>query len=170
MMPILIFFIKLFIGVFIVRFHVNLYRLGVNPIVLKLNELTNPIVLPFRALFRTKRYDLSALFVALLLSILVGIGLLHNLALGLKFGIFILFLNTWIDIVFYSMIIAVIGSWLQTNPRQSVMQIMLSCHEWLLAPIRRLIPSLGGLDFSPIAALFLLNLIRRLLAHLIQIL
>ncbi|WP_233120079.1 YggT family protein [Rappaport israeli] len=68
------------------------------------------------------------------------------------------------------MIIAVIGSWLQTNPRQSVMQIMLSCHEWLLAPIRRLIPSFGGLDFSPIAALFLLNLIRRLLAHLIQIL
>jgi YggT family protein len=37
----------------------------------------------------------------------------------------------------------------------------------VLEPIRRLIPSIGGLDFSPIIALILLDLLRSLIVRLL---
>jgi len=37
-----------------------------------------------------------------------------------------------------------------------------------LNPIRRFIPSLGGLDLSPIVALLLLDVLRRLLVSLLM--
>ena len=150
----IIFIIKLLIAVFIIRFHVNAYRLGYNPVVDKLNQLTDPVVLPFKRLMPSKRYDYAALVPAVIIAVLAAFVLFRNISIALLFGINILFITTWLQVIFYTMLIVVIGSWLQTDPRQPVMQVALSCSDWLLAPIRRIIPSLGGLDFSPIIALF----------------
>ena len=68
---------------------------------------------------------------------------------------------------FYAILITVIGSWLQTDPRQPVMQIALSCSDWLMAPLRRIIPPVGMLDFTPMAALFLIYFAQRGIATLI---
>ena len=79
----------------------------------------------------------------------------------------LLLLNTWLNTTFYAILITVIGSWLQTAPRQPVMQIALSCCEWLMAPLRRIIPPVGMLDFSPMAALFLIYLAQQGLARIL---
>ena len=46
------------------------------------------------------------------------------------------------------------------------MQIALSCNEWLMAPLRRVIPPLGMIDFSPIVALIAIQAGKYLLARL----
>ncbi len=65
----------------------------------------------------------------------------------------------------YSLVIlaAVVLSWLRLPPENPIVRIVSALTEPLLSPIRRVLPTFGGLDFSPIVLLFALNLLRRLL-------
>ena len=156
---------KLAIALFLIRFHANLYRLGFNPIVSRLNRATDPLVLPFRKLLPPSRFDFGAVIVAAIIALLVTFILFFN-PVAIPLGVLLL-LNTWLNTTFYAILITVIGSWLQTDPRQPVMQIALSCCEWLMAPLRRIIPPVGMLDFSPLAALFLIYLAQQGLARIL---
>ena len=156
---------KLAIALFLIRFHANLYRLGFNPIVSRLNRTTDPLVLPFRKLLPPSRFDFGAVIVAAIIALLVTFILFVN-PVAIPLGVLLL-LNTWLNTTFYAILITVIGSWLQTDPRQPVMQIALSCCEWLMAPLRRIIPPIGMLDFSPMAALFLIYLAQQGLARIL---
>ena len=156
---------KLAITLFIIRFHANLYRLGFNPVVHKLNQLTDPLVLPFRKLLPPSRFDFGAVIVAAIIALLVAFILAPSVV-ALPITLLIL-IDVWINTVFYAILITVIGSWLQTDPRQPVMQIALSCSDWLMAPLRRIIPPVGMLDFTPMAALFLIYFAQRGIATLI---
>lgn len=161
MQNILIFISKLLIALFLIRFHANLYRLGFNPLAQQLNRHTDPLVLPFRKLLPPSRYDFGALAVAGIIAL--AISLVFTAAIHATFGVFIalfltLIINTWLNTLFYAILIIVIGSWLQTDPRQPVMQIALACADWLMAPLRRIIPPVGMIDFTPMAALFILYL------------
>jgi YggT family protein len=62
-------------------------------------------------------------------------------------------LNTSLTIFFFSVIGAVILSWVAPNSTHPMLQIIEEISSKLLAPIRKFIPSAGGLDFSPIFAL-----------------
>ena len=161
MQNILLFISKLLIALFLIRFHANLYHLGFNPLAQQLNRHTDPLVLPFRKLLPPSRYDFGALAVAGIIAL--AISLVFTAAIHASFGVFIalfltLIINTWLNTIFYAILIIVIGSWLQTDPRQPVMQIALACTDWLLAPLRRIIPPVGMIDFTPMAALFILYL------------
>ena len=156
---------KLAIALFLIRFHANLYRLGFNPVAAKLNRATDPLVLPFRKLLPASRFDFGAVIVAAIIALLVTFILFFN-PVAIPLGVLLL-LNTWLNTTFYAILITVIGSWLQTDPRQPVMQIALSCCEWLMAPLRRIIPPVGMLDFSPMAALFLIYLAQQGLARIL---
>ena len=152
---------ELLIALFLIRFHANLYRLGFNPLAQQLNRHTDPLVLLFRKLLPPSRYDFGALAVAGIIAL--AISLVFTAAIHATFGVFIalfltLIINTWLNTLFYAILIIVIGSWLQTDPRQPVMQIALACADWLMAPLRRIIPPVGMIDFTPMAALFILYL------------
>ena len=166
LMSLLIFLIKLIVAMFIIRFHANAYRLGRNPVLAKLNQLTDPVVLPFARLVRHPRFEIGALIAGLLIAVLTTCMLFGSLRIGAVFGIVHGFFGTWLDVILYSLIIVIIASWLQTDPRQPVMQIALSCNEWLMAPLRRVIPPLGMIDFSPIVALIAIQAGKYLLARL----
>ncbi len=154
-MPMLI--AKLIIAVFLIRFHVNLYRLGANPIVDRLNQLTDPLLLPFRNLLPRGRYDSASVLVAWIIAILAAFLLTRTPGVALIFGTLILFFVTWLNLVMYALFLVIIASWLQTDPRQPLLQIGLCCSEWIMAPLRRVIPPLGGLDFSPIVVLLTIS-------------
>ena len=165
MQDLIIFLGKLAIALFIVRFHTNLYRLGFNPVAAKLNRATDPLVLPFRKLLPTSRFDFGAVIVAAIIALFVAFILIPApLALPITL---LMLVSVWLNTVFYAILITVIGSWLQTDPRQPVMQIALSCSDWLMAPLRRIIPPVGMLDFTPMAALFLIYFAQRGIATLI---
>lgn len=72
-------------------------------------------------------------------------------------------LDAWLQLMFYSLVVAVIASWLQTDGRQPFLQVALTLHHWLIQPIRRLLPPLGMLDFSPLVALLIIEGLRWLL-------
>ena len=62
-----------------------------------------------------------------------------------------------------AMIIQAILSWV--NPHAPVMGFLLSFTAPLLAPFRRIIPSVSGIDFSPMAAIFVCYLLISLLKN-----
>ena len=62
----------------------------------------------------------------------------------------------------YSLIVlgAVIISWVQLPPTHPIANFLHVMTEPLLGPLRRVLPPMGGLDFSPLVLLFGLRMIR----------
>ena len=56
-------------------------------------------------------------------------------------------------------------SWFDPGMRSRVGRILVDITEPILGPIRRLLPSMGGLDFSPIIAIIGLQFIRQLILN-----
>ena len=66
----------------------------------------------------------------------------------------------WLCEVFTLVIIArVILSWFSPRPTNRLAIILYQLTEPLLAPLRRIIPRVGMFDFTPLAAIILLQLI-----------
>jgi YggT family protein len=78
-------------------------------------------------------------------------------------------LNLIFQILTILILVDVIGSWLMFAHVRlpdwlvGILQAVNSITGVFLNPIRRLIPNLGGLDISPIIALVVLDLLRRLI-------
>ena len=62
----------------------------------------------------------------------------------------------------YSLIVlaAVIMSWMQIPPQSSIARVLHMLTEPLLRPLRQILPQMGGLDFSPMILLILLQFLR----------
>jgi len=65
-----------------------------------------------------------------------------------------------IDIYSAIVLVAVVVSWLQLPPSNPIVRYTRMLTEPALAPIRKLIPPTGGLDFSPLILLVLLQLLK----------
>ncbi len=72
-------------------------------------------------------------------------------------------LATLVDLYSLVVLAAVVMSWVQVDWRNPLARIVYSLTEPVLAPIRRLLPVMGGLDFSPMVVLFALRALRGLL-------
>ena len=72
-------------------------------------------------------------------------------------------LITLIDMYSLIVLAAVILSWVQLPYDNPIAQFVNKLTEPLLGPIRRALPSMGGLDFSPIILLVGLQMLRGLL-------
>jgi YggT family protein len=59
--------------------------------------------------------------------------------------------------------VSVVMSWMRLPPSNPIAQFVHTLTEPALAPIRRLVPSVGGLDFSPMILLIGLQLLSRML-------
>jgi YggT family protein len=66
----------------------------------------------------------------------------------------------------YSLVVllAVIASWLNLPPENQLVRVTSALTEPVLAPIRRVVPSFGGLDLSPMLLLFALRVLQRFVA------
>jgi YggT family protein len=64
----------------------------------------------------------------------------------------------------YSLIVlaAVVISWIHVDRRHPLAEIVFRLTEPVLAPIRRALPRMAGLDFSPLVLLIALRVLRRL--------
>ena len=68
-----------------------------------------------------------------------------------------------IDLYSLVVLVTVIISWVQLPPTHSVAIFLRTLTEPVLDPIRRMLPPMGGLDFSPFVLLVALQFIRGLL-------
>ncbi|MBI2862866.1 MAG: YggT family protein [Chloroflexi bacterium] len=82
-----------------------------------------------------------------------------------------MFLYSFIDFFFTALTVAilirVVLSWFGLPPDNRLLLVLHDITEPVLAPLRRVIPSLGFLDITPIIALFLLQIIREFLLRAI---
>jgi YggT family protein len=77
-------------------------------------------------------------------------------------GILVLFINSLAQLLVLLVIIAVILSYFM-DPYHPIRRSIDGVVEPMLAPIRRVVPLLGGLDFSPLVLILLIQLISNLL-------
>ena len=69
---------------------------------------------------------------------------------------------TLIDVYSLVVLAAVVMSWVRMDRRHPLARIVYNLTEPVLAPIRRALPSIGGLDFSPMVLLVALRVLRGL--------
>lgn len=69
---------------------------------------------------------------------------------------------TLIDFYSIVLLIAVILSWLPVDRRQPLARAVRSLTEPALAPIRRVLPPMRGLDLSPLVLLVVLRILRNI--------
>jgi len=81
-------------------------------------------------------------------------------------GIFHLLVSWTFGILKAAIIVMVISSWLPISPYSKWVSWSYRLSTPILAPLRRVVPNLGGLDITPILAYILLNIIEAFLYRL----
>jgi YggT family protein len=155
---------------FLLRFFLQLFKAPVNnPLSYMVVSLTDFAVKPARRIVPSwGKIDLSTLILALVAQLLLQICLLwlRDLPISLVgnaiwtsligmslIGVF----RTVLDVFFYAILLQVILSWV--NPHSPIASALNSLTKPILAPIQRLLPTAGGMDFSPVVALILIQML-----------
>ena len=76
------------------------------------------------------------------------------------------FLNILSTVLYFGILARVLMSWIKVGPGSPfvpLLRLIYAITEPVLGPIRRVLPKTGMFDFSPIVALLLLDLIRRMI-------
>lgn len=81
-------------------------------------------------------------------------------------GIFHLLVSWTFTILRVALIVRVVSSWLPISPYSTWIRWSFLLTEPMLAPLRRVVPTMAAFDFTPIVAYFLLNFIEWLLFRL----
>jgi len=76
-----------------------------------------------------------------------------------------------VDLVFevlvWLIIIRCVLSFVRHDPYQPIIRFIYDVTEWVMAPFRKIIPTAGMIDFSPIIAVLAVELVRRIVMRLL---
>ena len=72
-------------------------------------------------------------------------------------------INIACEILTYIIFIRVILSWFSHNPYQPIIKLIYQISDFVLSPIRNSISPIGGIDISPIIAIFIIQLIKNII-------
>ena len=134
-----------------------------NPIV----QIFVKIVDPFTKAFLGLNKSVSGLIVAIVFKFLGLLSYVSSYSYILLISIsFFEVLIVFFKILFYFVIAGVIKSWVAPFSENDMWMIVEEVSNKILDPIRKFIPAIGGLDFSPIFAFIFLNSINVFLAKL----
>ena len=154
---------------FLLRFFMQSFQASFrNPLGLMVMTLTDFAVKPMREFIPSfKKWDLSTLLLAFLTQLLLVICVfgLKSFAmptggdswLALLAASMLGFVRNIIDLFFYAILMQAILSWV--NPNTPIAPVLESLTRPILAPIRRLVPAVNGIDFASFIALILLQMI-----------
>lgn len=156
--------IGLYVFIFILRAWFQYCRVDFyNPVSQTLVKLTQPLLIPLHKILPSKyNIDLAAIVCAFMiaslklpiLNLLVGQGLAINWGLSFVIGILSV-VKSFGQIIFWAILIRAIMSWFSrgNNPMD---YLLYQITEPLLAPLRRLLPNTGMIDFSVMLLGFIL--------------
>ena len=71
-----------------------------------------------------------------------------------------------VKIYFWSVIAVVVVSWIAPQSGHPAIQLVAQLTEPVMRPVRNLMPSMGGLDLSPIIVFLILNVISVVIDHM----
>ena len=76
--------------------------------------------------------------------------------------------RTLFELYSFVLLARVLISWLQIDPYNPIVQILYRLTEPLLAPIRRLLPQTGAIDFSPIVGFIVIRLAEEIAVSILR--
>jgi YggT family protein len=167
-------FLSLYLVAMLLRFLLQLVRADFyNPISQFLVKITNPLVVPARKVVPGfGGIDVASLLLALLLQLAGIVALLMVNGLGLPGPLVLLVwsclgvVGLLVNIYFFALLAMIILSWVAAGSRHPAIFLLYQITEPVMAPFRKALPSMGGLDFSPILVFILINVIQIALRHM----
>jgi YggT family protein len=168
--------LSLYLVTMLLRFLLQLVRADFyNPISQFIVKVTNPLVIPLRRVIPgLGGIDVSSLLLALLLQLAAIVALLLINGLSPP-GVFLLLawsvlgvLGLLVNIYFFALLAMIILSWVAAGSRHPAIYLLYQITEPVMAPFRKVLPPMGGLDLSPILVFVLINIIQIALRHLAQ--
>ena len=140
-----------------------------NPLSQFIVKATQPVLAPMRGTLPTVGgIDLACVFLLVVLQfaeLWIITGILGNRVAAIALVVLsiaeLLQLATYVFL--FSILIQVIMSWINPGSYNPMLGVLYSLNEPLLGPARRIVPSLGGLDLSPIVVMVALQLVAILL-------
>ena len=167
-------FLSLYLVAMLLRFLLQLVRADFyNPISQFLVKITNPLVLPVRKVVPGYGgMDLASLLLALLIQALAIVTLLALYGAGLPGVLQLLvwsvlgLIGLLVNIYFFAILAMIILSWVAPGSNHPAIYLLYQLTEPVMAPVRKLLPAAGGIDFSPILVFILINVIQIALRHM----
>ena len=153
-----------FLFVVLLRFVLQAARADFyNPISQFVVKATNPLIVPLRKMIPgLGGFDWAAIvlmiivqIIAISLSLLIaGYGLpWASIASWAVLGVGGMFLKLY----FWGLLIMIIASWLAPQSYNPALLLLRQIMEPVMAPIRKLLPDMGGFDLSPIILFLVIN-------------
>ncbi len=78
--------------------------------------------------------------------------------------------NTAFHVLISLVIIRVLLSWVRHDPYQPIIKFVYDITEPVMRPFYKLVPVVGGIDFSPIIVIFVLTIVQRLVTQILYML
>ena len=140
-----------------------------NPLCQAIVKVTNPVVMPLKPLLPSPLgIDLATLAAAVavqIMAILLILVFIEEFYFHPHFFSWsaLAVVATILDIYFYALIIQVVASWVAPQSSHPALVLVYQLTEPVCAPARRLLPPMGGLDFSIILVFFFIMVLDRYL-------
>lgn len=169
--------LQMYIFIILLRFLLQVAKADFyNPISQFIVKATAPALNPLRRIIPGfAGFDIAALVFALIIQVilivlvyLIALGQLvppHTLLIGSPFGI----LNNILSIYLYGTLISAVLSWIPSTQSHPIAQLLFQLVEPALAPFRKILPDMGGIDISPILAIMTLQVVKILIAPLLVV-
>ncbi len=167
--------------ILILRIVLHLFNVSPqNPVMRFLTLITDPVVDLVGKLLGIptyRRYDLSTIgvlaaaviviwvvrtLVVWVLQLLLYAPVWFSNPLGNIGAVLVFILRLVFELYSMALLVRILFEWIRVPYSSRVMRFLWNITEPLLTPIRRVLPTFGGLDFSPLIAFFLLNFVQRL--------
>lgn len=134
-----------------------------NPVAQGILRFTSPLIVPLRRFVPSiRRLDTATVLVAfviqfltLLLLLAITDRLVDPLRVAVTAVVELVILS--LNLFFFAILIRVILSWVAPNNYNPITALLTTLSEPVLRPFRRTIPTIGGLDISPVFALVLIQ-------------
>ena len=165
---------SLYLLIVLLRFILQLVRADFyNPLSQFTVKATQPLLKPLRRFIPSiAGLDTASLVLAVLVQLLLmvvtlslmgfnPVSVIPQLLVWSLIGVTSLFLKVF----FFALIVSVILSWVAPGSHNPGAQLVNQICEPALAPFRKILPNLGGLDISPILAFMVLKLIDMLVIN-----
>lgn len=166
--------LSIYLVAMLLRFLLQLARADFyNPISQFLVKVTNPLIIPVRKVVPSiGGVDSASLLLALLLQMLSIVILITLYKAGLPSIIQLLIWSTLgllgllVNIYFFALLAMIVLSWIAPGSNNPAIYLLHQITEPVMAPVRKMLPAMGGMDFSPILVFILINVIQIALRHM----
>ena len=165
-----VYLIQTFFGIYfiliMVRFLMQVARVDFyNHLCQGIVKITDPAIKPLRRILPTVRgVDFATLTVAFVVQ-LIAVALVMLIVGGYPFlpeyiaWVFLGMFSIIFDIYFFALLIMVISSWIAPYSNHPALTLINQLTEPLCKPARKLLPPMGGIDFSIILVFVFISLI-----------